>query len=252
MRRNRICVFGGPSLCGLVLPPGIDLFPPATRGAVSAALRAGYTHIGFVDGALAEDERVPLRELREALATPGVHLWGSSSMGAIRAVQLQTLGMRGVGRIFRLLRRGSLPHSDEVYVLHAPARLRYRCLTEPLVNLRYTFRAMRHARHLTRAEEHALVQYMRDVPWFDRDRQSLRAAVYALCGSARSARFMQAFDSLYRNVKAEDASALVSLLLNMTSRAVEERPQMGGPVHSCRVTNEAPPRARIVPRRPLP
>jgi hypothetical protein len=133
-------------------------------------------------------------------------------MGAVRAAQLESEGMHGLGRVFRLFRRGSLADSDEVYLLHAPAALHYRCLTMPLVNIRYTLRTMRLAGGLSRAEEQALVAYMRDVPWFDRDRHSLAAAIYATCGSSRCARTLQAFDSMYRDVKREDALSLVSRL----------------------------------------
>jgi hypothetical protein len=214
MRRGpqRACVFAGPSLAGHPPPPGVDIFPPATRGALTAVVRAGYTRIGFVDGALEQNESLPLRELRKALATPRVAVVGGASMGAVRAVQLESAGMQGVGRIFRLFRRGSLADSDEVYVLHAPAALRYRCLTLPLVNIRYTLRAMRLASSLTAAEEQILVTYMQQVPWFDRDRHSLSAVVYASFGSVRSAGIMQAFESMYRDIKKEDALSLISRL----------------------------------------
>jgi hypothetical protein len=131
--------------------------------------------------------------------------------------------MRGIGRIFRLFRRGSLTDSDEVYVLHAPAALHYRCLTVPLVNIRYTLRAMRLAGYVSRAEERALVSYMRNVPWFDRDRHSLSGAVYAACGSSRSVRIMQAFDLMYRDIKQEDALSLVSKLSNHDVRIEKSR-----------------------------
>jgi hypothetical protein len=206
------CVFAGPSLAGHTLPPDVEALPPATRGTLTAAVRSGYTRIGFIDGAVEESERLPLRELREALATPGVTLYGGASMGAVRAAQLESEGMHGVGRVFRLFRRGSLTDSDEVYLLHAPAALHYRCLTIPLVNIRYTLRAMRLARRLSSVEEHALISYMRDVPWFDRDRHSLSAAVYDTCGGSRSTRIMQAFDSFYRDVEQEDALSVVSQL----------------------------------------
>ena len=149
------CVFAGPSLAGQTLPPNIQTLPPATRGALTAAIRSGYTRIALIDGAVEGNEGLPLRELREALATPGVTVLGGASMGAIRAVQLACDGMRGHGRVFRLFRRGSLTDRDEVYVLHAPGTLHYRCLTIPLVNIRYTFRALRLADRLSRGEEHA-------------------------------------------------------------------------------------------------
>jgi hypothetical protein len=161
-----------------------------------------------------------LRELREALAVPGITLLGGASMGAVRAVQLECEGMHGVGRVFRLFRRGGLTDSDEVYVLHAPAALRYRALTLPLVNIRYTLRAMRLAGRLATGEEPAIVSYMREVPWFDRDRHSLSAAIHATCGSRRCALITHAFDSMYRDVKQEDARCVVSRL---SCRAHSER-----------------------------
>jgi hypothetical protein len=135
--------------------------------------------------------------------------------------------MQGHGHIFRLFRRGGLTDCEEVYVLHAPAALRYRCLTLPLVNIRYTFRGMRLAGHLARAEEQALLRYLRDVPWFDRDRHSLSAAVYTACGTSRCARIMQLFDLMYRDIKNEDAISLVSRLQS-SQDASPERSQKSG------------------------
>lgn len=206
------CIFAGPSLGGNAPPQDVESFPPAKRGALVAALGSGYQRIGLIDGAVEDSERLPLSELRNALAIPGVTVLGAASMGAVWAAQLESEGMRGVGRVFRLFRCGSAAENDEVYVLHAPEALRYRCLTLPLMNIRYTLRAMRLAGHVVRSEEHALTAYMRNVPWFDRDRHSVAAAVYAACGSSRCTRMMQKFDLMYRDIKYEDAMSLISRL----------------------------------------
>ncbi len=209
---KKACIFAGPSLAGLPVPPEIDSFPPATRGALRAALASGYKRIGFIDGAIEGSDRVPLRELRAAFATPGVTVLGGASMGAVRAVQLESEGMGGHGHVYRLLRKGSLTGCDEVYVLHAPAALQYRCLTLPLVNIRYTLRAMRLSGHLSRDQEHAVLGYMQYVPWFDRDRHSLSAAASSTCGVTARIRLMQTFELMYRDIKREDAMSLVSYL----------------------------------------
>jgi len=214
---KRACAFVGPSLGRYSTSRGIDLLPPASRGALTSAITAGYRRIGFIDGAIESPSRLPLSELRQALARPEIELLGGASMGAVRAVQLESAGMRGVGHVFRLLRRGSVLEIEDLYVLHAPAALHYRCLTLPLVNIRYTLRSMRRSGQLAFSEEQAILKYVCDVPWFDRDRRSLAAAVYAVCGS-RCARVMKAFDSLYRDVKREDALLLVSILEGMSVR----------------------------------
>ncbi len=71
---------------------------------------------------------------------------------------------------------------------------------------------MRRAGHIDRADEQAIVAYMRQVPWFDRDRHSLSAAIYETCAQLRPAGLMQAFESTYRDVKREDALLVVSAL----------------------------------------
>lgn len=181
------------------------------RGSIAAAIRAGYTRIGIVDGALGADA-VPPQEIRKALRDPAIEIFGGASMGAVRAAQLHARGMQGIGRVYRLLRRSVVTDPEEVYVLHAPAALRYRPLTLPLVNVRYTLRAMRRAGHMTRDEERSTLARLAEVPWFDRDRQSLSAALSDACSPGRSARLCRCFDALYRDVKRDDALLLLATL----------------------------------------
>ena len=62
--------------------------------------------------------------------------FGASSMGALRAAELHTFGMRGVGEIFERYRDGVLEDDDEVAVSHASADHAYRELSVAMVNLR--------------------------------------------------------------------------------------------------------------------
>jgi hypothetical protein len=75
---------------------------------------------------------------------------------------------------------------------------------------------MRRAGYLSALDEAALIRYMREIPWFDRDRHSLAAAVYAVHGAARCARVMHAFDAMYRDIKQEDALAILARLHALT------------------------------------
>ena len=52
----------------------------------------------------------------------GIHVFGSASMGALRAAELHQFGMRGIGRIFEAYRAGELEDDDEVAVIHGPPR----------------------------------------------------------------------------------------------------------------------------------
>jgi hypothetical protein len=52
LRFDRAAAFCGPSLGRFLPPPGIDVHPPARRGSLAEAVRAGYRRIGLIDGAL--------------------------------------------------------------------------------------------------------------------------------------------------------------------------------------------------------
>src|SRR5262245_31282110 len=74
----------------------------------------------------------------------GVHVFGSASMGALRAAELAPFGMRGVGLIFEAYRDGRLaPYlaepfedDDEVAVMHGSAEAGFVPLSEAMVNIR--------------------------------------------------------------------------------------------------------------------
>jgi hypothetical protein len=218
MTMKRACVFVGPALAGRAEFQGIDLLPPASQGTVAAALEAGYTRIGIVDGEIESSGRLTLRELRGALRVPDVELVGGASAGAIWAARLQAAGMRGIGRVFRLFRRQIITELEDVYVVHASAALQYRRLSVPLINILYTLRAIRKAGHLGAVEERRIAKYMRRIPWYDRSRHYLAAAVHETCPRSSHVRIIQAFEGSYRDISREDALAVVSALVR-TPRA---------------------------------
>jgi hypothetical protein len=77
---------------------------------------------------------------REILAAikKGVRVVGSSSMGALRAAEMDTLGMTGIGEVYRMYKSGELVSDDEVALVFDPET--GLSLSEPLVNIRFTLR----------------------------------------------------------------------------------------------------------------
>jgi hypothetical protein len=69
-------------------------------------------------------------------------------MGALRAAELHTLGMEGVGEVYRMYRDGILVSDDEVALAFDPES--FAALSEPLVNIRAT---------LQRAETGGIIEY---------------------------------------------------------------------------------------------
>jgi hypothetical protein len=127
-------IFLGPSLELSVAYKILDAnyLPPIKRGDLAELDRAVQT-VGIVDGEFFQSLAVSPKEVL-VLMDRGVKVFGSSSMGALRAAELHTLGMVGVGRVFEMYRDGRIEADDEVALLYDPVT--YRACSEPLVNLR--------------------------------------------------------------------------------------------------------------------
>ncbi|MCX6686268.1 MAG: TfuA-related McrA-glycine thioamidation protein [Methanoregula sp.] len=134
---HRITVFLGPSLdpkaAERILPA--TYLPPAKRGDLLAAVDDGYSIICLIDGVFHQESAVAHREILQALKK-GVRVIGASSMGALRAAEMDTLGMEGVGEIYRMYKSGELVSDDEVALIFDPVT--FAALSEPLINIRCT------------------------------------------------------------------------------------------------------------------
>jgi hypothetical protein len=117
-----------------------EIRPPARRGDIYRGLIDGYTTIVLIDGEFHGHPSVWQREIVDALLE-GAVVHGASSMGALRAAELHTLGMAGHGRIFAWYRDGVIDGDDEVALTYGPAELGYPAFSEPLVNIRATLAA---------------------------------------------------------------------------------------------------------------
>ncbi len=136
-----IIVFLGPS-CDLTsaraILPDAEYRPPAARGDIASAAADGARVIGLIDGVFLQECAVGHREVLGVLRA-GVTVVGASSMGALRAAELDSLGMTGIGEVYRRYRAGELESDDEVALVYNPES--GYALSEPLVNIRATLEA---------------------------------------------------------------------------------------------------------------
>jgi len=140
MRSREIVVFLGPSLDRARAEEilAADYRPPAKRGDVFRAAKEGAKIVGLIDGVFFQDSAVAHKEVLAVLEM-GVAVVGASSMGALRAAELHSFGMEGVGEIFRLYRECILISDDEVALIFDP--INFAPLSEPLVNIKENVRA---------------------------------------------------------------------------------------------------------------
>jgi hypothetical protein len=132
-------IFAGPSLPPAFRPddPALEWRPPVTQGEVYEAALGRPAIIGIIDGYFEVTPTVWHKEILWAMSQ-GIHVYGSASIGALRAAELHTFGMVGIGRIYKAFRDGVLEDDDEVAVLHGPEELGYPAITEAMVNIRAT------------------------------------------------------------------------------------------------------------------
>ncbi|MCK9579306.1 MAG: TfuA-related McrA-glycine thioamidation protein [Methanoregula sp.] len=150
---QRTIVFLGPSLereaAEAILPA--EYRPPAKRGDLLRAVEDGAGIIGLIDGVFHQESAVAHREILAAVKK-GVTVVGASSMGALRAAEMDTLGMVGIGEIYRMYKNGELVSDDEVALVFDPET--GFSLSEPLINIRFTLRKAEGQGVIT-AQDHA-------------------------------------------------------------------------------------------------
>jgi hypothetical protein len=164
-------VFAGPTLRPDEIAAAGEFvsLPPVAQGDVYRAAVNRPRAIGVIDGFFSGAPSVWHKEILWAMSE-GVHVFGSASMGALRAAELHAFGMRGIGRIFEAFRDGVLEDDDEVAVVHGPAEIGYLPASEAMVNIRATL-ALAEAKGVIGAESRraleafAKAQFFADRGW---------------------------------------------------------------------------------------
>jgi hypothetical protein len=169
-----ICIFTGPTL-----PPAeaaqildAEYLPPAAIGDVYKAAQKRPWAIGIIDGFFETTPSVWHKEVLWAMAQ-GIHVFGASSMGALRAAELAAFGMVGVGAIFEAYRDGLIEDDDEVAVVHGPPELGYVQLSEAMVNIRATIKKAVAAGVISAATATALIEIAKSLYYKRRSYSSL-------------------------------------------------------------------------------
>ncbi|MDP1551956.1 MAG: TfuA-related McrA-glycine thioamidation protein, partial [Methanobacteriaceae archaeon] len=133
-----------------------DYRPPIKRGDIIYALNSNPDVIVIIDGVFHQEPAVSHREILEAIKR-GVKVVGASSMGALRASELDDMGMIGIGYVYKQYKSGSVESDDDVAVILNPKT--YQQLSDSLISINY---------NLKKAHDHGILSesellIMRDV-----------------------------------------------------------------------------------------
>jgi ribosomal protein S12 methylthiotransferase accessory factor len=226
-------VFLGPSLSHADARQILDADyrPPVRRGDLDGI--AGGSIVAIVDGVFDQHLAISPTELRHALER-GVRIFGASSMGALRAVEVP--GVVGVGRIHEMFRDGRIDRDDEVAITFDPESLAALC--QPLVNVRHALERLSAGGTLPRPLAKRILRAAQAMPYFDRVYPLIlaRAGLAGHPDAAQLANMLAAHD-----LKRDDAISLLEHL-----RAVE--PGQPSPAPDAPADRAAP----VPPRDALP
>lgn len=153
-----VAVFLGPSLprdqaCQIL---DAHYYPPASKGDIYRIMASGVKTIILIDGIFHGKPSIWHRELIHAMEE-GIRVFGASSMGALRAAELEPFGMIGHGQVFTWYRDGLLESDDEVALIHGTEEAGFVSMSEPLVNIRYTLIKAVEAHYLTTEQANYLI-----------------------------------------------------------------------------------------------
>lgn len=214
----KIVVFAGPTLPAGQIREALaldgascEVLPPAARGDVLAASLGSPNVIVLIDGYF---DRVPSVWHKEVLwcLTQGIHVWGASSMGALRAAELADFGMVGIGAIYEDYRSGVLTADDAVAVAHGDAPSGYRSASDALVNIRATLHAARAAGIVDDEIAQELLNAAAAMPYWERTYHALLKTCSAAGGESAASRLEAWLREGRIDQKAADARSLCERL----------------------------------------
>ena len=109
---------------------------PIQRGDLNLAIKERPQIIAIIDGVFHQNSAVGHKEILNVINS-GIEVFGASSMGALRASELDTLGMTGIGYVYNQYASGEVESDDDVAVMLDSETLQ--ALSEPLINMKYVF-----------------------------------------------------------------------------------------------------------------
>lgn len=160
-------LFAGPSLHGVnrkLLSAGVVLRPPVKRGDIERLVKeSSPSNLAIVDGVFHAHPAVGHGEILEAMRA-GWCVWGLSSMGAIRACEMDKLGMIGFGEVYRQFASDPDMADDEVTLMHQ-AEAPFYALSEPLIHIRVFLKHWNTEKLITLEQEQKLILLLKNM-WY--------------------------------------------------------------------------------------
>lgn len=212
--RPSVYIFAGPTISAVEARRELEAIylPPASAGDVYRVTLRRPSAIGIIDGYFQSKPAVWHKEILWAMSQ-GVHVFGSASMGALRAAELAAFGMEGVGVIFESYMDGRLEDDDEVAIAHGPAETGYRALSEAMIDMRETLQKANRVGIISIELLRALERIGKELPYPDRNYSALlRSALERGSNESELGQLRKWLFNGKVSQKREDALAMLRLI----------------------------------------
>lgn len=137
-----------------------DYRAPVKRNDVLNAIADKPDIIGIIDGVFHQSPAVSHKEIMKAM-DEGITVVGGSSMGALRASELDVLGMKGIGYVYNQYASGAIISDDDVAVTFDPDSKV--SLSEALVNIDYKLNLAIEEGIINQAEKDNIIKVTKDI-----------------------------------------------------------------------------------------
>ena len=182
---------------------------PIKRGDLGQALKENPDIIGIIDGVFHQNSSVGHKEIL-AVLNKGIKVIGSSSMGALRASEMDSLGMIGIGYVYKQYATGKVASDDDVAVMLDSETLE--ALSEPLINMDYVFENAVKENIITQDQKDELIEIAKSTFYPKRNyAQTLNAS--SLDDETKNQLINFIRESV--DIKKEDAKELIKYIANI-------------------------------------
>jgi hypothetical protein len=199
---NKPIVYLGPSLPRDEAAQLIDadFRPPVRRGDLIDSPRERVVVI--IDGEFGQSLSVSPKEILELL-DQGTCVIGASSMGALRAAELESCGMLGCGWVFEAYRSGRIVRDDEVALTFSPFDLQP--LTIPLVNVRCWLEQLQESGLVDSLTARRMLRGVERIFFAERTPEVVQQVLEESVGPLQLRTLLNATDGQITDIKAFDA-----------------------------------------------
>ena len=182
---------------------------PIKRGDLGQDIKENPDIIGIIDGVFHQNSSVGHKEILNVI-NKGITVVGASSMGALRASELDTLGMTGIGYVYEQYATGKVASDDDVAVMLDSETLE--ALSEPLINMEYVFENAVKENIITENQKDELTKIAKST-FYPKRNYSHTLSSSSLDDETKSK--LIDFIRTSVDIKKEDAKELITYIANM-------------------------------------